>query len=83
MLEFKKIGDYNSTSFTTTGLVLVCVRLAKGKGHRLILNLDGTIGMLGQRVNDVMAMSDDDFVLYSEIQFSGEANDDTSLPPAN
>jgi len=70
MLEFKKTTEYSSTSFSTTGLVLVCTRLTYGKAYRLVINLDGTIGVLGQRVNDIMAMSDSDFILYSDIQFA-------------
>jgi hypothetical protein len=70
MLEFKKTTEYNSTSFSATSDVLVCTRLTYGKAYRLILTLDGTIGMLGQRVNQVVTMSDTDFVLYSDIQFA-------------
>jgi hypothetical protein len=70
MLEFKKTTEYNSTSFSATSDVLVCTRLTYGKAYRLIVTLDGTIGMLGQRVNQVVAMSDTDFVFYSDIQFA-------------
>ena len=70
MFEFKKTTEYSSTSFSATELVLVCTRLTYGKVYRLIINLDGTIGTLGQRVNAIMAMSDSDFVLYSDIQFA-------------
>lgn len=70
MLEFKKTTEYNSTSFSATSDVLVCTRLTYGKAYRLIVTLDGTIGMLEQKVNQVMAMCDTDFVLYSDIQFA-------------
>ena len=70
MLEFKKSSDYSTTTFAVTETVMVCVRFTNNKGYRLVINLDGTIGMLGKRVDDVLEMSNDDFMLYSDIQFN-------------
>lgn len=66
MIEFKK----GNTIFTATEAIMVCVRFTHNKAYRLVLNLDGTIGMLGKRINDVIAMSDDEFMLYGDIQFA-------------
>jgi len=82
MLEFSKtsymsddLSDGSSeikTMFAipNEGTIMIATRLIVMKGYRLVLNLDGTIGALGHRVNNVTKMTNDQFKTFSEIQFA-------------
>jgi hypothetical protein len=86
MLEFSKTS-YMSDDFSDgssevktifaipqEGTIMIATRLIAMKGYRLVFNLDGTIGALGHRVNNVTKMTNDQFKTFSEIQFAGETN---------
>ena len=79
MLEFSKtLIDVNNVNPNVTtnfaivpdGTVMIATRFVRNKGYRLVFNLDGTIGQLGTKVNEVTKLPNDDFVTFSQIQFS-------------
>jgi hypothetical protein len=77
MLEFKKTHGLEgsiTSSFAVVpdGSIMVVTRLIDNKGFRLVFKLDGTIGALGTKVNQVCEMSNDDFKEFSLIQFAKE-----------
>lgn len=72
MLEFTKAKDEitkSSFAIVPDGSLMIVTRLIDAKGYRLVVNLDGTIGMLGAKVNEMTKMPNDEFKLFSEIQF--------------
>lgn len=78
MLEFTKTLEdvtdnglviKSAFAITADGSTMVTTRLIDNKAHRLISRLDGTIGMLGAKVNEMTKMPNDEFKLFSEIQF--------------
>ncbi len=78
MLEFSKTlidvehVNPNITShfaITADGSTMVTIRFIKNKAYRLIVKLDGTVGHLGAKVNELTKLSDDDFITFSDIQF--------------
>lgn len=58
------------------GTVLITRRIIDNKMLRLVYNLDGTIGKLGEMVNKACALTNDDFKLYSGIQESAMNDSD-------
>lgn len=68
MLEFKKVDS--SFAIAPDGSVMVVARFIDNKGYRLVFKLDGTIGALGAKVNQVCDMTNDDFKEFSLIQFA-------------
>ena len=88
ILEFSKItylsDDLSDTSaqiksmFATSmdGTILITTRIIENKGYRLVSNLDGTVGMLGTKVNAMCAMDNSTFKELSLIQFAKEVDSD-------
>lgn len=88
MLEFSKTtylsDDLSDTSaqiksmFATSmdGTILITTRIIENKGYRLVSNLDGTVGMLGTKVNAMCAMDNTLFKGLSLIQFAKEVDSD-------
>jgi hypothetical protein len=80
MLEFKKRYEYagvameSSFSVIDNGTLMAVIRMIDAKAKRLFFNLDGTIGDLGNKVNNVSKMSNSDFSMFSDIQ-SGATDD--------
>lgn len=79
MLEFSKtLVDVTKTNpdvvshfaIVPDGTIMVVTRFIRNKGYRLVFNLDGTVGQLGTKVNEATKLSNDDFVTFSQIQFS-------------
>lgn len=83
MLEFTKTKDEmtkSSFAIVPDGSLMIVTRLIDAKGHRLVVDLDGTIGLLAKKVNEMTNLPNDDFKLYSAIQFNA-LNEDASLLP--
>lgn len=82
MLEFTKVSyvgdDFSDGSseiktmfaITKEGTTMIALRLINMKSYRIVFSLDGTVGMLGERVNSTTKLSNSDFKCYSEIQFA-------------
>lgn len=88
MLEFSKItylsDDLSDASaqiksmFATSvdGTTLITTRIIENKGYRLVSHLDGSVGMLGTKVNAMCAMDNSLFKELSLIQFAKECDSD-------
>ena len=88
MLEFSKTttlgNDLSATSAriktmfatSTDGTTLITTRIVENKGYRLVSALDGTVGMLGAKVNAMCAMDNSLFKELSLIQFAKEVDND-------
>jgi hypothetical protein len=87
MLEFTKISyasdDFSNGSsevktmfaITKEGTTMIALRLIDMKSYRIVFHIDGTVGMLGERVNMATKLSNSDFRCYSEIQFASITTD--------
>ena len=95
MLEFTKVSyasdDFSDGSsevktmfaITKEGTTMIAIRLIDMKSCRIVFSLDGTVGMLGERVNMATKLSNSDFKCYSEIQFADVPLGTTSDLEAN
>ena len=84
MLEFTKVYIHDEdksqitsevkTYFTITqdGMTMIAIRTIFMKPKRLVFTLDGTVGALAIRVNNVVKMPNDEFAMFSDIQFATE-----------
>lgn len=93
MLEFTKlsgnIGDLEDglpvinikTLFAITkeGTTMIATRFIFNKGYRLVFTMDGTVGDMAKRVNNTCAMSNEDFKVFSEIQFATNDGEDYAI----
>jgi hypothetical protein len=84
MLEFAKVYNHDEDksmtsaeiktffAITQDGMTIIASRVIFMKAKRLVFTIDGTVGALARKVNDTVKMSNEDFAMFSDIQFASE-----------
>lgn len=61
-------------AITQDGMTMIASRVIFMKAKRLVFAMDGTVGDMARKVNNVVKMPNDEFAMFSDIQFAEEAN---------